>query len=81
MSPLRASEMIVYGFGLYHRNPLRCSSAISFATANVSGRRYCPQVAMIASSKEIGAVNETPNEAASTDARKTSWQVRAKGDR
>ena len=33
---------------------------------------------MIASSSEIGAVNDTPKEAASTDARNTSLQTRAR---
>src|ERR1700722_11011260 len=75
------AQLKQHAYWLYQRNPLRCSSAISLATARVSGRRYCPHVAIIASSSEIGAANDTPNDVASTDARKTSLQARANGDR
>src|SRR6266851_4421652 len=40
---------------LYQRNPLRCSSAISFARASVCARRYWPTEARMAFNKAIGA--------------------------
>ncbi len=41
---------------LYQRNPLRCSSAISFARASVCARRYWPTAARMAFNKAMGAV-------------------------
>src|SRR5580704_7211562 len=78
----RITEMVEGGvYGVYQRNPLRCSSASSFTTTIVSARRYCAQVTKMAFNKAMGAVNEAANEVDSTEAKNISSHILASGER